>query len=107
MVSSVIERTQKLAEEMKKKGGFYKALAKKLGASRRSRAAVNLSKLEKMCKDGDAVVVPGKILGTGELTKNVTVYALNFSESAEKKLGKKAMPIEDVLKVKKKPIIMC
>jgi large subunit ribosomal protein L18e len=36
--------------------------------------------------DGQVVVVPGKILGSGEIGHKLTVCAVTISESAEKKI---------------------
>lgn len=66
--------------------GVYKAVAEKLAASASRRAEVNLSKLDKVAKEGEKVVVPGKILGNGKLDKKITVVGYRISESAKKKL---------------------
>lgn len=60
---------------------------------------VNIYKLEKFCNDGDVVIVPGKVLGSGELTKNITVYALGFSAPAKEKIilaGGKALKLKEL-----------
>ena len=36
--------------------------------------------------DGDVIVVPGKVLGTGDLNRKVTVAAFSFSKSAVEKI---------------------
>lgn len=54
--------------------------------SRKSRI-VNLYKIEKYSKEGDIIVVPGKVLGIGSLSHKVTVVALDFSKSALKKIN--------------------
>ncbi|HDD72605.1 MAG TPA: 50S ribosomal protein L18e, partial [Candidatus Aenigmarchaeota archaeon] len=44
------------------------------------------------------IVVPGVVLGSGEITKPVSVAALRFSKSAEekiKKAGGKCMSLEE------------
>ena len=75
----------------------YKNIAKILLRSRRKRVAVNLEKIEKVMakmklpedeKMKKVIVVPGKILGKGEITKKYKIVALSFSESARKKLEK-------------------
>jgi len=40
-------------------------------------------------KEGETVVVPGKVLNVGELTKKVEVAAFSFSQSAEEKIKKR------------------
>ena len=48
-----------------------------------------LNKINENTNDGETVIVPGKILGIGNLDHTVTVVALNFSESASEKLKDK------------------
>ncbi|MEM4254914.1 MAG: 50S ribosomal protein L18e [Candidatus Norongarragalinales archaeon] len=55
--------------------------------------AVNLYKLEKIAKDGDVIVIPGVLLGVGDLKKKITVAAFKASESARAKLGKNLVSI--------------
>lgn len=60
---------------------------------------VNLWKLEKVCSNGDTVIVPGRVLGSGEFTKKITIYALGFSKSAEEKItfaGGKALKLTEL-----------
>lgn len=47
---------------------------------------VNLSKLSKFTSNGDIVVVPGKVLGTGTIDHKITLCAFSLSESAAKKM---------------------
>jgi large subunit ribosomal protein L18e len=51
-----------------------------------SKAEVNLSRLSRVTGEGDVVVVPGKILGTGALDHKVTVCAFSISQSAARKI---------------------
>lgn len=67
---------------------FWHALAKKLNRPRRMGYEVNLFKLEKNAGRKETIVVPGSVLGSGELTKPVTVAALRFSKGAEEKIRK-------------------
>ena len=96
--------TKGLIEELKEKGlkaPAWKAVAKDLNRPARRSYEVNLSRLEKHAKKGENVVVPGTVLGAGELSKPVTVAALRFSGAAREKIekaGGKAMAIEDMLK---------
>lgn len=87
-----------LREEQKP---FWRRIAELLARPKRRRAEVNLKKIEKLAKDGDVVVVPGKVLGDGRLTKKVNVVAFSFSESAKKIMdsaGAKYMEIEEYYK---------
>ena len=103
LLKEVIEKFRK------KKEDYYKAIAKKLEKPTRQRVEVNTVKLDKLCKEGEAVVVPGVVLGSGKITKPVTVYAWRFSANAKQKIeeaGGKALPIEELLSIKEKPRII-
>ncbi len=83
---------------------FWKRVAELLAKPKRRRIEVNLRKIEKLAKEGDTVVVPGKVLGDGKLTKKVNVVAFSFSESAKrmmKEAGAKYMEIEEYYKKNK------
>ena len=96
--------TKGLIEELREKGlkaPAWKAVAKGLNRPSRQSYEVNLSRLEKHAKKGENVVVPGTVLGSGDLSKPVTVAALRFSGAAREKIekaGGKAMTIEDMVK---------
>ena len=70
-------------------------LAKRLSASTRQQASINLSLVDHETKAGDTLVIPGKVLGSGTLTKKVRICALSFSASAKEKM--KATKSEAVL----------
>lgn len=53
------------------------------------RASVNLSEIDRNSRKGETVLIPGKVLGTGELTKNVKVVAFKFSDKAREEIEKK------------------
>ncbi len=61
---------------------IWKRVAELLSRPSRKRATVNVGKIQRHTNDGDVIVVPGKILGSGILTHKVTVAALNTSASA-------------------------
>lgn len=80
--------------------GFLQEMAGRLSTPERIRAEVNLGKIERFAKDGDTIVVPGKVLSAGEITKKVNVAALNFSAAAEEKIlkaGGKAMQLQELV----------
>ena len=62
--------------------GVWKRVAELLSRPTRKRATVNVGKIGRHTNDGDIVVVPGKVLGSGNLPHKVTVAALNASASA-------------------------
>ena len=81
------------------KAAVWKRVASDLEKPTRRRRVVNVYKIEKYAKDNEVVLVPGKVLGTGDLNKKVTVAAYNFSDEAYKKIKEKgdAISIKDLL----------
>lgn len=96
---------QDLIKQLRAKGynekiPFLIDLAEKIEKSERKRAEVNLSKLEKICKKDEIVVIPGKVLSSGNLKKPLTVAAVNFSMSAVEKIqdaGGKVLSINELI----------
>lgn len=78
---------------------IWKRVASDLEGPTRRRRVVNVYKLEKYAKDNEIVVVPGKVLGTGELSKKITVAAYTFSGQALDKINAKgkAMSIKELV----------
>ncbi|WP_410767112.1 50S ribosomal protein L18e [Haloferax sp. DFSO60] len=64
----------------------WQDVADRLEKPRRTHAEVNLGRIERYAKEDETVVVPGKVLGSGVLQKNVTVAAVDFSSTARKKI---------------------
>ena len=99
------EQLQSLLVELKDKGHkskspFFLRLASDLGRSTRQRRVINLSKINRYTKDGETIVVPGKVLAAGELDHSITIAAWKFSEQAIAKIEKsksKAMPISELI----------
>ena len=58
-------------------------VAERLEKPRRTHAEVNLGRIERYAREEETVLVPGKVLGSGALRKDVTVAAVDFSGSAE------------------------
>lgn len=92
--------------ELKKKSiltkqRFWKALALELEKPTRQRRAVNLSRINRFTEDGEIVVVPGKVLSSGELDHKLTVAAWKFSESSVEKINGqkgKAITLDELMK---------
>jgi large subunit ribosomal protein L18e len=84
----------------KEKIPFLLKLADELERQRRRRVEVNLSKINRLCKENEVVVVPGKVLGFGKLDKPLTIAAWKFSGSAERKIKEakgKVMSIRELV----------
>jgi large subunit ribosomal protein L18e len=83
---------------LSKEKALWKDVAKRLAKPRRLYAQVNVSKIERYLLDGEIAVVPGKVLGSGELSKPIKVAALSFSENAKRKIeeaGGKCITLEE------------
>ena len=52
----------------------------------RSRRVVNLGQLDKFVNDNDVVVVPGKVLGTGNISHKITLCSFSISTTGAKKV---------------------
>ncbi|KUG19697.1 lsu ribosomal protein l18e [hydrocarbon metagenome] len=62
---------------------------------------MNISKINRYAQEGETLLVPGKVLGSGVLEQSVTVAALHFSESAVNKItgaNGTCMSIEELLR---------
>ncbi len=96
------KRLLTLIVELKKADkDIWKRVAYELSKPTRRRPEVNLSKLEEYGTDGETILVPGKVLGSGYLTKKVNVAAFAYTESAKSliaKSGGKMMGIADLMK---------
>ena len=67
-------------------GAVWGDVAERLQKPRRTHAEVNLGRIERYAQEDETVVVPGKVLGSGVLQKEVTVAAVDFSGTAETKI---------------------
>jgi large subunit ribosomal protein L18e len=61
-------------------------LADLLASPRRKSITVNIEKINKTTKADDVAVVPGKILGKGNIEHKITIAAFSFSQQAKEKL---------------------
>lgn len=80
-------QTQELVKKLSgSSSSFWKRIKKDLLKPTRQRRVVNLYKIEKAAKDGETIVVPGKVLSIGNVEKKLTVAALMFSSEAKRKI---------------------
>jgi large subunit ribosomal protein L18e len=96
------QNVKDLIIELKKtKANIWKEVSDQLSKPRRNRPHVNLDKINRYAPENAIVVVPGKILGKGELNKKITITALSISDGALKKIsnsGSKYMNLNSYLK---------
>jgi len=90
-----------VGELMKNKKPFWRKVAYGLSRPSRQKVEVSRSKIEQYAAENATVIVPGKVLGAGMLSKKITIAAFAFSESAKKLLdatGGKTVTIESLHK---------
>ena len=90
-----------IVELMKSEKKIWRKVANELSRPRRQRAEVNLSKIEEYASDKLTVLVPGKVLGSGGISKKATIAAFSFSDKAKQLIsaaGGKAVSIESLQK---------
>ena len=90
-MSKTNPRLQRLIAELKSvsresDAGVWQDVADRLEKPRRTHAEVNLGRIERYAESEETVVVPGKVLGSGALRKEVTVAAVDFSSTAREKI---------------------
>ena len=100
--AALIQDLKKLAIEQDVK--LWKRIATDLEKPTRQQRVVNVYKIDQHTKAGETVIVPGKVLGVGEMNHDVTVAALSFSEEAKEKITAKgkALSITDLMKANPK-----
>jgi len=88
---------KELVSALRKKGAFWQKVATIIVKPKRQSVKVNLTKIDKETKEGETVVVPGKVLGSGMLSKKINLGAVSFSENALEKM--KSAKIMELIKV--------
>jgi large subunit ribosomal protein L18e len=68
------------------KAEIWRDVAGRLSKPRRISVAVNLSRLNRYTGKSETVIVPGKVLATGEITHPITIAAFAFSGKAREKI---------------------
>ena len=87
-----------------KKNKEWQGVAGIISGPRRKRANINLGRIDEQSKEGEVIIVPGKVLSIGEINKKIKVVALGFSEVAKEKLLKsKTEAISILEEIKKNP----
>jgi large subunit ribosomal protein L18e len=88
---------------LRKQSPFWLKVAEYLVKPKRNAIRANIKKINEVTKSNSVVIVPGKVLSDGELTKSIVISAFSFSEQAKKKLSKaKIVKIADLAKENKK-----
>ncbi|MHA2048666.1 MAG: 50S ribosomal protein L18e [Promethearchaeota archaeon] len=80
---------------------IWRKISKKLSSPRQNRVAPNLYRINKKTKENDVIIIPGKVLGMGDLDHTLTIACLECSNSARQKIessGSRLLSIEELLK---------
>ena len=96
---------QTIAALKQQKAKLWARVARELERATRQRREVNLSRIQRFAKDGETVLVPGKVLSAGVLQRKVNVAAWNFSAAAREKIkaaGGKALSLQELIKTNPK-----
>ena len=68
------------------KAQIWRALEHEISSRRSNRREVNVGRLSVITKDGEVVVIPGKVLGSGMIDHKLTICTFSISEEAAKKI---------------------
>ena len=80
---------------------IWRRVAEILSKSSRQRPRVNVGKLNRVTKTGQTIIVPGKVVGSGNLNHKLTISAWAFSHTASEKVkqaGGKCLTLEQLIK---------
>jgi large subunit ribosomal protein L18e len=80
---------------------LWRSIATRLEGPARNWPSVNVSKLEYNIDKNGKAIIPGKLMGTGIITKKMTVAAYSFTTSAKDKIqsaGGKCLTYNELIK---------
>jgi len=78
--------------------------AKILSQSTQKQSSVNLEVIDKQTSIGDTVLVPGRVLSMGEITKKIRICSFGISKEALERLAKTRSEWVNILdEIKKNP----
>lgn len=66
---------------------MWRRVAELINKPLRKKRVINVDQLNAIVEDGDVVVIPSKVLGSGVINKKVVIAALNFSNEAKRKIS--------------------
>jgi large subunit ribosomal protein L18e len=84
----------------KNKAPIWSKLAEMAQKPSIAKRLVNVGKISDVTKENDVVVVPGKVLGTGNISHKITLCSFSISTSAAKKVlsaGGKIISYSDMI----------
>ena len=100
--STLVKTILDLKEASRKnEAPLWRSIANRLEGSSRNWPSVNVSKLEYNINKNGKAIIPGKLMGTGIVTKKMTVAAYSFTDSAKEKIqsaGGKCLTYNEMIK---------
>ena len=100
--STLVKTIADLKEASRKnEAPLWRSIATRLEGPSRNWPSVNVSKLEYNIDKNGKAIIPGKLMGTGILTKKMTVAAYSFTTSAKDKIqsaGGKCLTYNELIK---------
>ncbi len=100
--STLVKTIADLKEASRKnEAPIWRSIATRLEGPSRNWPSVNVSKLEYNIDKNGKAIIPGKLMGTGIITKKMTVAAYSFTTSAKDKIqsaGGKCLTYNELIK---------
>jgi len=100
--STLVKTIADLKEASRKnEAPLWRSIATRLEGPSRNWPSVNISKLEYNINKNGKAIIPGKLMGTGIITKKMTVAAYSFTTSAKDKIqsaGGKCLTYNELIK---------
>ncbi|MEM4271708.1 MAG: hypothetical protein QXD13_01310 [Candidatus Pacearchaeota archaeon] len=78
--------------------------AKILSVANRKQANVNLGEIDAKASMGDTILIPGKVLSEGEITKKIRICSFGISKMAREKLKNSKSDWDSILNEIKKNV---
>ncbi len=79
-------------------------MAKMLAKPKRLWVSMNLGEIEEKTKEGEKVIIPGKVLSSGSLSKKIEIIAWGVSEKAVEKIKESESSFKEIVgEVKSNP----
>jgi large subunit ribosomal protein L18e len=85
----------------KNKAPIWERLADLALKPTRAKRTMNLGQIDRLAADNDVIIVPGKVLGTGNLSHKITLCSFSISTTGAKKVtasGGKVLDISQIIK---------
>ena len=101
MVSQTKVNTLKILKKASKNNDapIWAKIADYIQKSRSNQRIVNLKKISEITEDGNAVIITGKVLGTGNISHKVSLSSFSISNSAARKIKESGGEVLDFSKM--------